>query len=289
MGKKPEIISLRDAIYLVQLENFTNRFERQIAKDKKETRKWLKIAFIPFGITSLLSIILLSPIPIIVGSTYVGGVSIYKMFKDGEETERKIREKYNLDPKITHLVEDDTDFSFLEKPLLDKKEEDYFSDLFISIKEETSKPNLKLVSKEEQVPTPKPEEIDYDMTKEEVMIELASQYRVYAQAYKLPKFTVTNKEWELLFDTMYSRLKELSLENKLYDIMSFLQRYTFAESLINNRKEININSYLNQLSMLEKIGFSNIDINSIKEEIRSHLKPTRIIDFNKIILSKKQS
>ncbi len=301
MDEKVKLKRLDSEIFIVQMENFTNKFETQMAEEDAKTKKWLKAGFIPFGISIGVSLLTLNVLPMIIGTAYVGGIAIYKMIKDEEEYEQKLARRYNINPKVTYLEPPEGDFEFLSKPIISQKESDFLSKEMKTLMDEPRKPTLHIIKpitdseKKEEINEPLIEEDKehpklpegYGMSKEEVMIELATQYRVYKRIYELPEFKVSNKEWDILFDVMYNRLAELSLENEYYNYMSFLQRYTFAYSLVTKRKEINIGTYISQLHMFAKVGFSELDISSIEEEIRSQLNPSKVVDFNNIVLSKK--
>lgn len=286
MANHSRIKPLDDEIFLVQLETFTTKFDNQTKREMNKSLKWLKLAFVPYGVCIGASLLTQNMIPLIAGTTYVSAVSIVKMIKDDQEFERNLKQKYNPDPKITYLDQTGADFTFLSEPIVSKKAADYYREEFVKMAEEPPKPVLKIVDSSSQENNDKPEEPSTEeiLNKEETMIQLAAEYRTYKTAYKLPEFKVRNKEWDLLFDTMYDRLKELSLEDRLYELMSFTQRYVFADSLVNKRKEITIHSYLNQLPMLEKVGLADFGIDSIVSEIRSKLSPpkTIILDIKKL-------
>ncbi len=275
-----KIKGLKEEIFLVQLDTFTNKFDTNMKKENEKTKKWLKIAFIPFGISALASLITLNTIPVIIGTMYMGGVSIVKIFKDGEEFERSLRDKYRIDPNVTKLSEEIDGFDFLEQPIVTKKEEDFISDELKDLMNESKKPIFTIVG-EEPDQSASEEEIEEEaiLDKNEAIIRLADEYRTYKRAYKLPKLSMTNQEWDLLFETLYNRLEEVSLENKFYEYSSLLQRYVLADALVNSRRDISIYSYLNALPLLERIGLKDLNIPSIIEEIKSHLKPTKIYQF----------
>lgn len=294
MSKNPKIKTLTDAIMIVQLDSFIDKFETEMRKENNKTKKWLKIGFIPFGICASLSLILLNTIPLVIGTTYLSAVSIVKLFKDGAEEEEKIRMKYNPNPKITTISSDIPDFDFLNEPIITQKEEDFHSDYFKEkLIESARKSKLTLVDSNGNVlysnqnTKTEYEEIPGFLNKEETMVQISTEYKTYKIAYNLPELSITNREWDLLFDTIYHKLEESSTEDKLYDYMSFLLRYVIAYSLIHKKQDISLNSFINQLHRLEYIGMEKSAIKDIIKELNNHLKPTKVIKFDVAKLSKK--
>ena len=97
---------------------------------------------------------------------------------------------------------------------------------------------------------------------EETMIRISEEYRTYQIVYNLPELTIKNKEWDLLFETVFHKLEETSKEDKLYEYMSFLLRYVIAYALVKNKKEISYTSFTDQICRLEYMGIKKEDINS---------------------------
>ena len=238
MSKNPRIESLNAILHIVQLDSYMSKFDREMAKENKKTVKWLKIGFIPFLISGGVSLVASSLIPFYIGLCYLGGAAIVKMFVDNKHDELVIMKKYgtNTEP----LPDDVPDFSFLDNEIVTKKESDFHSDYYKErLYEEAKRSKITLVDSDGKVLySPKEEkkedyvEIPGYLNKDETMVQVSDEYRVYKVAYNLPDLTITNKEWDILFDVVYHKLEEKCMEDKFYDFMSFLLRYVIAYSPI---------------------------------------------------------
>ena len=167
---------------------------------------------------------------------------------------------------------------------VDIDEKDYHSDYFKeALSEQTQPVKLTLVGKEKnnQPEPPQEEEIPGFLNKDETMIQVSDEYRAYSVAYKLPKLTITNNEWDILFDTIYHKLEESSQEERLYEYMSFLQRYVISYALVHNEKEISFHSYIEQIPRIEFLGIKKEDIKDIVKKLNQNKKPAKIlkVDF----------
>lgn len=296
MSKNPKIESLDNIFWIVQLDSFINKFDHEMGKENKRIIKWLKIGGIPLLVSVGISIITSSFIPVIIGTTYFGGVSLIKSIKDDIAYEKHLREKYSLDPKPPFQKESEVaDFDFLNEPIISVKAEDFHSDYFKQRLSEAAKRNkLTLVDSNGKViggyePKIEEEEIPGFLNKEETMIRISDEYRTYQIAYNLPNLTIKNKEWDILFDTVYHKLEESSTEEKLYDYMSFLLRYVIAYSLVHKQKEINFKSFIDQIPRLEHLGISRKDIKDISLKLKESLPKSKVIpiDFASLRNTKK--
>lgn len=286
MSKNPKIETLDTTFWMVQLDSFINKFDHEMGKENKRIIKWLKIGGIPLLVSIGISIITSSFIPVIIGTTYFGGVSLVKSMKDDIAYEKHLREKYSIDPKPPFQKESEVaDFDFLNEPIVTVKAEDYHSDYFKQkLSESAKKHKLTLVdSKGNVIGGYEPvveEEIPGFLNKEETMIRVSNEYRTYQIAYNLPNLTIKNKEWDILFDIIYHKLEESSTEEKLYDYISFLLRYVIAYSLIHKQKEINFKSFIDQIPRFEHLGMNKKDIKDIEAKLKEHLPKSKIIPIN---------
>lgn len=294
MNKNPKIESLDSTIWLVQLDRFTNKFDTEMNKENQKIKKWLKIGGIPLIISIGVSIITLSYIPVIIGTTYFGAISIVKMIKDDIEEEQRIKQKYSIENNTPFKQESQTpDFDFLYEPIITVKAEDFHSDYIKErLSEVAKKQRFTVVDSKGNViggVEEQEQEQEYlPLNKEETMIQVSDEYRVYKKVYNLPDLTITNKEWDILFDTVFHKLEETSTEDKFYDYMSFLLRYVIAYALVNKKQEINYLSFINQLNRLEIIGMKKEDIKDIEKKIRATLPKTKIIPIDFKSLKKAQ-
>lgn len=294
MNKNPKIESLDSTIWLVQLDRFTNKFDTEMNKENQKIKKWLKIGGIPLIISIGVSIITLSYIPVIIGTTYFGAISIVKMIKDDIEEEKRIKQKYSIENNAPFRQESQTpDFDFLYEPIITVKAEDFHSDYIKErLSEVAKKQRFTVVDSKGNViggvEEQEQEEEYLPLNKEETMIQVSDEYRVYKKVYNLPDLTITNKEWDILFDTVFHKLEETCTEDKFYDYMSFLLRYVIAYALVNKKQEINYLSFINQLNRLEIIGMKKEDIKDIEKKLRSTLPKTKIIPIDFKSLKKTQ-
>lgn len=287
MSKNPRIQALNETLMIVQLDKYIDKFETEMAKENKKTTKWLKIGFIPFGISVGLSLVTINPVPLIVGTAYLGTITIVKMIKDDQEVEEKIKRKYNPNPKVTQLSSETPDFDFLNEPIMTKTEEDYHSDYFKQKLAEAARiTKLTLVDEKGNVISSNKnnqeayvEEPGF-LNKEETMIQVSTEYKTYKIAYNLPELSITNKEWDILFDTVYHKLEEKDQVESFYNYMSFLQRYVIAYSLIHNKKEISFQSYIDQVHRLEHIGLTKEEIKDIITKLNQNKKSARILKLD---------
>lgn len=287
MSKNPRIQALNETLMIVQLDKYIDKFETEMAKENKKTTKWLKIGFIPFGISVGLSLVTINPVPLIVGTAYLGTITIVKMIKDDQEVEEKIKRKYNPNPKVTQLSSETPDFDFLNEPIMTKTEEDYHSDYFKQKLAEAARiTKLTLVDEKGNViSSNKNNQEAYVeepglLNKEETMIQVSTEYKTYKIAYNLPELSITNKEWDILFDTVYHKLEEKGQVESFYNYMSFLQRYVIAYSLIHNKKEISFQSYIDQVHRLEHIGLTKEEIKDIITKLNQNKKSARILKLD---------
>lgn len=294
MNKNPKIESLDSTIWLVQLDRFTNKFDNEMNKENQKIKKWLKIGGIPLIISIGVSIITLSYIPVIIGTTYFGAISVVKMIKDDIEEEKRIKQKYSIENNTPFKQESQIpDFDFLYEPIITVKAEDFHSDYIKERLSEVAKKQCFTVvdSKGNVIGGVEEQEQEEDylpLNKEETMIQVSDEYRVYKKVYNLPDLTITNKEWDILFDTVFHKLEETCTEDEFYDYMSFLLRYVIAYALVNKKQEINYLSFINQLNRLEIIGMKKEDIRDIEKKIRSTLPKTKIIHIDFKSLKKTQ-
>ena len=129
MSKNPKIETLDSMFWIVQLDSFINKFDHEMGKENKRIKKWLKIGGIPLIISIGVSIITLSYIPVIIGTTYFGAISIVKTIKDDVEEEKRIKQKYSIENNTPFKQESQTpDFDFLYEPIITVKAEDFHSD-----------------------------------------------------------------------------------------------------------------------------------------------------------------
>lgn len=105
------------------------------------------------------------------------------------------------------------------------------------------------------------------LNKENTILFLKDDIRIYYDTYKLPPFSISSDEWDLLTDTLYELFKEKNIEYDFYRFMSDLLKYTFAEQLINNGICISLLMLLNNLDNIKAINISKDELENIKNTI----------------------
>lgn len=121
------------------------------------------------------------------------------------------------------------------------------------------------------------ENSDLILDKEKTMIELVEQLEVYKLVYKLPIITISNKDWDKIFDVIYDLFIDKNIEELFYTYMDYLLRIVLATSLVNKQKEINKQNFIDCLHWIAYEHLNEEDINYIKNKLRNKCK---IIDLN---------
>lgn len=256
---------------LVQLEDFCDGFDDSMRKLNRKVKNRL----LGFGIPFLTGCVLAATTQ----NMYflVGGTAIFSTgamicsIKDDIKEYKKRANKPLLPPTEQESPFKKKEFDISE-PIMRKNANDFYTDY---AKEwiENSSP-----SKEEQSAEQPLEELV--LGKEETMEQIVYEYDIYRKLYKLPEMSIKNREWDILFDTIYEALAEQQAENKFYKYMSFLNRYVLAASLVHQEKRITIYSYMGELSMLTKVGYQEINAKTLRKQIRDKLGATPIIKLD---------
>lgn len=117
--------------------------------------------------------------------------------------------------------------------------------------------------------------------KEDVMVYAVKCIDVYSFAYKIPPITISNKEWELLFDEIYLTFQNKDILDHYFDAMIAILRRTLARGLVRKSSEINIESFFNELNLLKSYGLSDREILNINKNILLKLQnKSKIINVN---------
>jgi len=120
------------------------------------------------------------------------------------------------------------------------------------------------------------EKCDKILNKEETMIELVEQLEVYKLVYKLPPLTISNQDWDEIFNVMYDLFKDKEIEELFYAYMDYLLRIVLATSLVNKDEEINKQSFIDCLHWLAYEYLNDNDIDYIKNKL---INKCRIINL----------
>lgn len=289
MEKKP-VKSLSEEIAISQLEDYVTTFDKKMAKQFSKDKKAFLKALIPFVLGIVLTIITQNPLFISVGTFCFGASAIIKNIKDDIEHDRNFNRYLNnigKKSKVISLENDEPVDIFVRKGrIITKKGSDFYTPEYKTFIEE-QKEYIQDERDKEQIEDTSYNELE--LCKDDTMKRIVYEYDVYCTAYNLPPMPITAKEWDALFDVMYNKLKEKGIENELYKYMSFLQRYTFAYALLHNQPSIDIYSFLNQMHMFEKVGFTKLNIASIVSEVnkRLNVEGKKLIKFGNVYPTKK--
>lgn len=272
--------SLTEEIMLVQLEDFCDGFDNSMKLLNEKTKKRLLAFGIPFLTGCTLGVATQNLWFLIGGTTIFAVGAMACTIKDDIEEERRIREKYAFPPKDIDSPFQKKEFD-IHEPIMKKGPHDFYTEYAKEMME--SRPDEEAKPKNDQ-----PQE-EIVLEKEEAMERIVYEYDIYSMIYKLPEMSITNREWDILFDTIYDELVKKQAESKFYKYMSFLNRYVFASSLVHGDKKITVYSYIRELKMLQKLGYQEIDPKEIERKIRSQLGGKKIIklDTNAFRLKKK--
>lgn len=285
--------SLNEEIAMTQLEDYVTTFDSKMSKQLKKDKKALIKALVPFIIGVILTLITKNLLFISIGTFSFGAAAIIKNIKDDIEHDKNFNRYLNNignnNSKVISLENDEPIDLFVRKGrIITKNNSDFYTPEYKDFIEEQKE----FIEDEVDKSKSGKEDISIDeleLCKDDTMKRIVYEYEIYCTAYNLPPMTITVKEWDALFEVMYNKLKEKGIENELYKYMSFLQRYTFAYALLHNQQSINIYSFLNQMHMFEKVGFTKLNIDSIISEVNQKLntKDKKVIKFSKIYPSKK--
>ncbi len=290
--EKIPVKSLSEEIAITQLEDYITTFDNKMSKQFNKDKKAFFKAFIPFIIGIILTLVTQNPLFISIGTFSFGVSAIIKNIKDDIEHDRNFnRYLSNIGnkSKIISLENDEPIDLFVRKGrIINKNSSDFYTPEYKSFMEEqrelTEDDRDKCKIKKENIPVD-----ELELCKDDTMERIVYEYDVYCTIYNLPPMSITNKEWDTLFEVMYNKLKEKGIENELYKYMSFLQRYTFAYALLHHQQSINVYSFLNQMHMFEKVGFTKLNIASIISEVNEKLntRDKKVINLSKIYPPKK--
>ena len=306
--KEDDINTLGDEVALIQIKNFINDFDSAMEKDIKG--RLIKYAIIvgPILLSLLGYLVFHNPVLITIGLGATGASSAITIIVDQVKEFNKTI-KYN--PNISKSENNEKSVDQILKEGIGKKtDEEFYTEEYKSIVEaeknkdedeieinETEEqrkyrealekqqkkvyeynPNLRLVDDEDDF-----------LDKDETMTQIVSELNVYCEAYNLPPLTITNAEWDILFDTSYKVFHKKGIENRFYDAMSELGRLTFAKALVNKQKEIGINEFVDNLYNLQGHNIDEKEVIAIEQVIRSKLSTARVIDLEDYKENKRRS
>ncbi len=272
MKEKARVHSLYEEFLLVQFEDYMSKNDETIKEMERTSRRRLLISFIPYFTSCVGAICARNPYILIAGTAYLGASAIVFNIKDEKERKRKYQEaavnnqgpyRYSMFPSVEY---DGT------IPIITKSHEDYYREEYKAYLKSLNTKDVPASSTEEVTPI--------ILSKEETMRQVVNEYDVLNSAYKLPPMAVSNEDWDLLYDLVYQHLEKINALDRFYEYMRVLTRYALASSLVHSDYEISLQTYLNALPIMEKIGFPNIDIKSIKKVVRKTKSYGKVISYD---------
>lgn len=295
MKKSDKFSSLSETMFIVQLEEFCDNFNQDMhQKESAAMKKFIK-ALIPLGIGGVISVATANPLFVCLGVACFGGSAIIQIIKDAKEEDRKIaesdaqllrdlqnaqakKEGKKTEEKIVHL--DQTNNLEAQvwgiNPIIAHKDSDFYTDQLKELMEEKEsseefRPQLELV---------KPEK---PLNKDETQTKIVREYEMYCLAYQIPEMKISPTHWDILFDTIYERLEELNLTEEFYSLMNFLLKYVLSTSLIHNKRNITIYSFIEKIPKLEIIGFDSREAKNLASIIDKKMSPSnKVVDFKSL-------
>lgn len=298
MKKKDLFSSLNDMVFLVQLEEFCDRFNQDMsARTKSDLKKFLK-ALVPFVIGGVISVVTLNPIFVCLGVAGFGGCAIFKVMQDAKEEEKRILESderllrelqrnrakaegEKFEEKILYLDEEPDLESQVwgVTPIVSSKASDFYRDEFRELMHEAEAD----FQKEQERQGPKLELVceEKPLTKDETQAKIVDEYERYCIIYQIPTMKISPREWDILFDTVYERLEELDVTEEFYPLMNFLLQYVLSTSLLHNKRGITIYSFVEKLPKLEIAGLDKREAQSLARELDTKLNPSskKVVDL----------
>lgn len=294
-SKKKKIKSLGLEISLVQLEKFMNDFDNAMKKDTKKGLKRFVLVIGPLMLSLIGFLIFKNPTILMIGTSITGIGSFVILSKDFIKDMKGLNSNnYKSNSDIINIEQEKDVDEILQEGIGKAKEEDFYSKKYKSVikqescveTEEEKKyrealekqqgminknyPNLKILDNDENY-----------LDKEETMIQIVREVDAYAFAYNLPPLNISNGQWDVFFDSIYSLFEKKGKEKEFYNSMSQIGRFAFAKALINKRKQISIYDFVENLYYLESLEeITKQELAILQQEILSKLPTTQIYNFS---------
>ena len=287
-----KIKPLDSEIRLIQMEKFINDFDKSMNKSIKNSIKNLLYFLLPILIGIVGVIIFPSPITLVL-CTSIGVITItISQIVENKKIFNKQNKNANKSNKLLYVEEEKDIEQVLEEGIGNKKGKDFYTenikrvingaDIGEKSKYEEALEKQKLKGKTFKILET---EENIFLNKEETMIQLVRELDFYCGVYNIPQLKISNDDWEKFFDILYEGFIEKQIEDKFYESMSLICRFTLAKALINNLKNITIKDFIDNLYYLEKqystngVVFSKKEILIFQKKIISSIYQPKIINF----------
>lgn len=269
---------------LVQMENFTNNFDKAVKKELKKDLKKLAIILVPTSLLICGFFIFNSTLLLIGGLGIMGTASIIKIAKDFvKDIKRLNRHSYNNNYSQNNSEEDKEEKTvkqILEEEIGKSEDKDFYTqdakDAIDRIKNESEnekkyKDALKKQKEQLEKSNSKLKIVGEYLNKDETMVQIAIEIDSYCKIYDIPIIDLNDNEWENFFDILYKFFLEKGLETEFYNATSELVRYTFAKALINKSANIDLSDFIGNLYYLQNSQINKKEILNLQSEIKSKI------------------
>ena len=125
------------------------------------------------------------------------------------------------------------------------------------------------------------EEINGDnQNKNQVLNHIIKELDIYQKVYKLPPIEISDKEWNIFFDKLYTLiLIKKRQEEEYYSICTQILRLVCAKALVEKNSKITIHDFIKNLSYLENSPLTTEEINNLQKEMLLEISVTQITNF----------
>lgn len=296
------IKTLDPEIAIVQMENFINNFDGAMKKENKRILRVL-LTILPSMLIGI-GIMIAFPIPVTLAiciTIVTGAITVNHVIENKvmfRKMDKRIERKYNSIPEISPEEEKDVE-QVLEEGIGKSEGKDYYTEKYKAAierietdseqkyrealkKQNQSKPNLELADSKQIF-----------LSKDETKMQIIREMDAYCAAYNLPPLTIANGDWDSFFDILYGVFTEKGIEEKFYNSMSEIGRFTFAKALVNKTNTIRINDFIANLYYLQGgrgtygCGIDKKEILNIQKEMISRLKAQNVVNFEDYTSEKK--
>lgn len=294
-NKAKEIKNLNPEMQLIQMEKFTNDFDKAVKKELKKDIKNLVIILISVFALIVGYFIFNSTLLLILGVGIMSSASIIKLTKDFINNIKNINgHQYNGALSEDNPEEEKSVEQILEEGIGKKEDKDFYTQQYKAIVERVETENErkyrealeKQLIKRKENSNPKLKSVGGFLDKDETMIQIATEIDIYCKAYNIPSIIITDNEWKDFINILYKTFLEKGLESNFYKAISELVRFTFAKVLINKSNEIGLSDFIENLYYLRNSQFETKELSILQKEIKSKIQSKKFIDFTDFVNEK---
>lgn len=292
-NKQENIKNLNLEMQLVQMENFTNDFDKTVKKEFKN----LAIILVPASLLICGFFIFNSTLLLIGGLGIMGTANIIKIAKDFvKDIKRLNRHSYNNNYSQSNSKEnkdeEKTIEQILEEGIGKSEDKDFYTedtkdaiDRIENESESEKKYRETLKKQKEQLEkfNSKFKIVGEYLNKDETMAQIAIEIDAYCEIYNIPSIFLNDNEWENFIDILYKFFLEKGLETEFYNLTSELVRYTFAKVLINKTNSIDLSDFIGNLYYLQNSQINKREILNLQKKIKSKIQDTKITNFTDFV------